>query len=290
MLPIRWMPPESILYRKFTTESDIWSFGVVLWEIFTYGKQPWYQLSNTEVSRGEDEDDASHPHGGASTQPGSISTPLRRPSSASRRAGSWSGPARVPPRCTASCRAAGSGSPSNAGPSRTSTATSRPSSRPPLSTWTSWAERGPPPCLPAAPQPSLLPGGCNPCPSPSRAPRTDALMGGEDCNLIYDGKCQPHPGSCRAEIGTPKPCVPGLWPCPPQFRPCHQAPRHFPGVPGWRRLADVGLLWGAELRPPQHWSRGAWLCRGVGGMPWLGCSLVPGLGTPRARLLCSKTG
>ncbi|KAM8735812.1 high affinity nerve growth factor receptor [Acanthopagrus schlegelii] len=49
MLPIRWMPPESIMYRKFTTESDIWSFGVVLWEIFTYGKQPWYQLSNSEA-------------------------------------------------------------------------------------------------------------------------------------------------------------------------------------------------------------------------------------------------
>lgn len=51
MLPIRWMPPESILYRKFTTESDVWSFGVLLWEIFAYGKQPWYQLSNAEVSR-----------------------------------------------------------------------------------------------------------------------------------------------------------------------------------------------------------------------------------------------
>lgn len=51
MLPIRWMPPESIMYRKFTTESDIWSFGVVLWEIFTYGKQPWYQLSNSEVGQ-----------------------------------------------------------------------------------------------------------------------------------------------------------------------------------------------------------------------------------------------
>ncbi|XP_053405118.1 BDNF/NT-3 growth factors receptor-like [Mercenaria mercenaria] len=49
MLPVRWLPPESLLYRTFTIESDIWSFGVVLWEIFSYGKQPWFHLSNHEV-------------------------------------------------------------------------------------------------------------------------------------------------------------------------------------------------------------------------------------------------
>ena len=49
MLPVRWMPPESVMYRKFTVESDVWSFGVVLWEVFTYGKQPFYEMSNHEV-------------------------------------------------------------------------------------------------------------------------------------------------------------------------------------------------------------------------------------------------
>ncbi|KZS05363.1 Uncharacterized protein APZ42_031468 [Daphnia magna] len=51
LLPVRWMPPESITYRKFTSESDVWSFGVVLWEIFLFGKQPCYGNSYQEVIR-----------------------------------------------------------------------------------------------------------------------------------------------------------------------------------------------------------------------------------------------
>ena len=49
MLPVRWMPPEALKYGRFTTDSDIWAYGVILWEIFTFGKQPYYGHSNEEV-------------------------------------------------------------------------------------------------------------------------------------------------------------------------------------------------------------------------------------------------
>lgn len=48
-IPIRWMPLEAILYNKFTTESDVWSFGVVLWEIFSFALQPYYGMAHEEV-------------------------------------------------------------------------------------------------------------------------------------------------------------------------------------------------------------------------------------------------
>jgi len=51
MLPVRWMSPESVKYGRFTSESDVWAYGVVLWEIFSYGKQPYYGHANEEVIR-----------------------------------------------------------------------------------------------------------------------------------------------------------------------------------------------------------------------------------------------
>lgn len=48
-IPIRWMPIESILYNKYTVESDIWAFGVCLWEIFAFALQPYYGLTHEEV-------------------------------------------------------------------------------------------------------------------------------------------------------------------------------------------------------------------------------------------------
>lgn len=48
-IPVRWMPLESILYNKYTVESDVWAYGVCLWEIFSFALQPYYGMTHKEV-------------------------------------------------------------------------------------------------------------------------------------------------------------------------------------------------------------------------------------------------
>ncbi|XP_018426945.1 PREDICTED: tyrosine-protein kinase BTK [Nanorana parkeri] len=47
--PIRWSAAEVLLYSKFSSKSDVWSFGVLMWEVFTFGKMPYERFNNSEI-------------------------------------------------------------------------------------------------------------------------------------------------------------------------------------------------------------------------------------------------
>lgn len=48
-IPIRWTAPEAIAHRIFTSASDVWSFGIVTWEVLSYGDKPYGDMTNQEV-------------------------------------------------------------------------------------------------------------------------------------------------------------------------------------------------------------------------------------------------
>ncbi|CAH2074935.1 unnamed protein product, partial [Iphiclides podalirius] len=48
-LPVRWMAPEALLYNLYNHQTDVWAFGILLWEIVTLGSTPYAAMSGREV-------------------------------------------------------------------------------------------------------------------------------------------------------------------------------------------------------------------------------------------------
>ncbi|XP_072220007.1 ephrin type-B receptor 3 isoform X2 [Leuresthes tenuis] len=55
-IPIRWTAPEAIAFRKFTSASDVWSYGIVMWEVVSYGERPYWDMSNQDVMTAVEQD------------------------------------------------------------------------------------------------------------------------------------------------------------------------------------------------------------------------------------------
>ncbi|XP_058238161.1 cytoplasmic tyrosine-protein kinase BMX-like isoform X2 [Hemibagrus wyckioides] len=48
--PVKWSAPEVLNYTRFSSKSDVWAFGVLMWEVYSLGKQPYEHYDNTRVT------------------------------------------------------------------------------------------------------------------------------------------------------------------------------------------------------------------------------------------------
>lgn len=48
-IPVRWTALEAIAFRRFSSASDVWSYGIVCWEVMTQGERPYFNWSNQDV-------------------------------------------------------------------------------------------------------------------------------------------------------------------------------------------------------------------------------------------------
>ncbi|XP_053245822.1 ephrin type-B receptor 1 isoform X3 [Podarcis raffonei] len=55
-IPVRWTAPEAIAYRKFTSASDVWSYGILMWEVMSFGERPYWDMSNQDVINAIEQD------------------------------------------------------------------------------------------------------------------------------------------------------------------------------------------------------------------------------------------
>uniref|UniRef100_A0A8C5S6U9 receptor protein-tyrosine kinase n=1 Tax=Laticauda laticaudata TaxID=8630 RepID=A0A8C5S6U9_LATLA len=54
-IPVRWTAPEAITFRKFSSASDVWSYGIVTWEVLAYGERPYWNMTNQDVIQSVEE-------------------------------------------------------------------------------------------------------------------------------------------------------------------------------------------------------------------------------------------